>query len=358
MTNAIYFHTPGPIPMESFTTFGLNAKPRTDNPLGEFGTGLKYAVAVLLRVGGQMTIFVGGTEYDFYTSDKDFRGKEFKECRMRKRSRLAGFVPARWRSVALPYTTHLGKKWLPWQVFRELASNTYDEGGLVTDEEFNPWPGGTTIRVVCDKITEIYLDQTKVFMDNGGEAPLWENGAVEIYRGESQNLFYRGVRVYDLRNKSRFTYNFKKGMVNLTEDRSAGNVWDLQWKLASIIQNEIFDRLLLRDMMDKRDHATFEGEDLSFDYRPSGTSIEFLHTATSLGSGASRSASNFATVYRSKTSNQMPSLSLPTEQWSLVAQAVEADQALQETEVGRDILRKIYKLLGKAIYEEVGDIPF
>ena len=56
MTRAVAFRTPGLIPIEAFTSTGVNVKIH-DNPIGHFGTGLKYAVAVLLREAGASVPF-------------------------------------------------------------------------------------------------------------------------------------------------------------------------------------------------------------------------------------------------------------------------------------------------------------
>ena len=44
----VSFITPGQIDLENVFTFGISAK-ESDNPIGFFGTGLKFAIATLLR---------------------------------------------------------------------------------------------------------------------------------------------------------------------------------------------------------------------------------------------------------------------------------------------------------------------
>ena len=46
----IVFENPGEIDIRSISTFGVSVK-EGDNPIGFFGTGLKYAIVVLLRTG-------------------------------------------------------------------------------------------------------------------------------------------------------------------------------------------------------------------------------------------------------------------------------------------------------------------
>jgi len=77
--------TRGLLDIRAFTILGLHAKPKTDTPIGKFGSGLKYAVATLVRLGCRVQVFIGTTEYEFYTKQSDFRGAEFKQLMMRKR---------------------------------------------------------------------------------------------------------------------------------------------------------------------------------------------------------------------------------------------------------------------------------
>ena len=131
MTQCVVFTTPGLIPLEAFTTFGVNAKPNSTNPFGYFGTGLKYAIAVCLRNGCKVVLWRGDIKYTFYVSTKDFRGKDFDFVRMKKETRnFAGL----WASsyTQLPFTLELGKNWELWQAFRELETNTRDENGWTT----------------------------------------------------------------------------------------------------------------------------------------------------------------------------------------------------------------------------------
>jgi len=46
----IVFGNDGGLDLQAAMTFGVSAK-ETNNPFGQFGTGLKYAVAILLRTG-------------------------------------------------------------------------------------------------------------------------------------------------------------------------------------------------------------------------------------------------------------------------------------------------------------------
>lgn len=228
------FVTEGAIDLRAFTTFGFNAKPKSDNPIGFFGTGLKLSVAVIARLGCRVTVMVDGVQHEFYTKETDFRGKSFDVIRMRKRKSLM----ARWVYQEMPYTTELGKNWEPWQVYRELESNTRDEGGytVVVDDEDphgmsflnDDHRGKTVILIDQPEIVACHDERDTIFLDTG-DLEAHTNGRIEVYERESSFLFYRGMRVIALDKPSKFTYNITCEQ-RLTEDRTLYN-WNAFWEV-------------------------------------------------------------------------------------------------------------------------------
>jgi len=216
----LVFQNEGIVPLDAFTTFGMGAKPGSSNPIGKFGTGLKYAVATTLRLGGTFRLYRGFEEFEFYTRDEDFRGKTFAKVRMRRRTG----VLSKWRYEALPFTTELGKHWKPWMAFRELEENVCDENGtschIGTEGPlaFLPREGTTLICVDCPELDEAYADISNIFLDSE-KVPLFEDEQVRVFEGENNHIFYRGMRVTDTRKPTLYTYEMKH--VWLTEDRTS-----------------------------------------------------------------------------------------------------------------------------------------
>ena len=320
----LFFITPGDFPLDAFDTFGTNVKPSTDNPIGHFGTGLKYAVAIILRLGGSITLKTGNMEYGFYLEEKDFRGKTFQRVRLRSRKL---FPLTKWRSRRLPFTTELGKDWEPWQAFRELATNTLDENGWYGAMGLSGDALGadrSMLEVDCGPLFEAFKTNA-AFLDMPARPTVWSNPLVEIRRGESAYLYYRGIRVYDLRYVSRFTYNFLSG-VELSEDRTAKNIWMLLYRLREIIQEKIEDEGLLRELLRKRDYQTLEGEELSFDYE-GGKPTAFHRAALSIAPGGlSRSAGRYYEVARAWNAKKegFP-MTFEPHQWELIEEVLRAD---------------------------------
>lgn len=199
------FHNPGLIPIEAATVMGINVK-EGENPIGRFGTGLKYTIASLLRCGHKITIWRGLERYDFVRESRAVRGKDFDFIRMcgPDGDQILGF------------TTHLGAHWEMWQVFREIYSNCLDEAGELVMGAAEPADGRTTITVEGEAFADAARDRDLYFLT--GE-PLHKGALVNIHRGPSSGLFYRGILVAKLPKSAVFTYNVTAD-TRLTEDRT------------------------------------------------------------------------------------------------------------------------------------------
>lgn len=214
----IAFTNPGLIDLRAVRTFGLNAK-EGDSPIGFFGTGLKYAIAVLLRTGHSITLYRGLDKHVFSTRQIDSRGK--------------GFALAFMDEQELPFTLELGKAWQVWQAYRELHSNALDEKGSTHQcAAFMPTEGRTSIVVVGDEIEAAHAARDAIFLST---PPMHVCDGVQIHAGRSHHAYYRGIRVRDLKAPSLFTYNLTSLLGGLTEDRTLKSETDLDFYVASAI---------------------------------------------------------------------------------------------------------------------------
>ena len=206
----IIFRNAGTIDPKSITTFGVSSK---ENPgaIGFFGTGLKYALAILLRHGCDVTIYSGTKRMDFGTKREKVRVDEFSFVTM--------------NGKRLGFTTELGKTWEVWQAFRELYCNCLDEAGEAFEvaEEPKPAPGQTTIVVRGEAFRDVWATRSEIILST---EPILSNEAVQVHPGQSHFVYYRGVRAYRLGSPSMFTYNLQR-KVDLTEDRTIKYQWDI-----------------------------------------------------------------------------------------------------------------------------------
>lgn len=209
----VYFSNKGLIDLDVIRTMGVNVK-ENENPIGHFGTGLKFAIATLLRTGHKVDLYRGNEKISFGCVPKVIRGKPFAIVTM--------------NDEQLGFTNDLGKGWEVWQAYRELHSNCLDEMGKITNRPLEDMD--TVWAISGEQIEDCFNNRSQIFLM--GE-PSWMAGdGLEVYRGESKYLYYRGVRVYEIPKKTAFTYNFLMPMT-LTEDRTLASVYDANYKLST-----------------------------------------------------------------------------------------------------------------------------
>lgn len=203
----VIFENAGEIDVRSVTAFGVSAK--EPGSIGYFGTGLKYAIAILLRTGHKVTIHAGVKVLRFGTRKATIRGKVFEFVTLNNRR--------------TEFTTEVGKNWQVWQAFRELYCNAMDEKGQCCEVDSVPAPkaGHTTVIVEGSEITEAFLEKDDIILSS---KPIDKGVFVEVHPGPSRYVYYKGVRAYRLNAESLHTYNITKEM-DLTEDRTFNNSW-------------------------------------------------------------------------------------------------------------------------------------
>ena len=270
MTTSVHFITPGEIDLRALTMFGLSSK--SSDQIGRFGTGLKYATAIVCRLGGSITLQTSENTHTIQTAPGEFRGTSVDYIYL--------------DDQPLNITTNLGRDWEPWMAYREFYTNTLDEGGRVELSEVPELRDGEScISVKCDAIAAIYLDSALYFIDPE-EVPLYSSEVLDIYQGSADALYYRGIRVCQLPDNQRaqFRYNLKHG-VRLTEDRTSNDLWGMCYDIAKSLQRCDSPQILLKAL--HRD-STFES---TLTYRDiPDISATFLGTTAKLGIDAQASA--------------------------------------------------------------------
>lgn len=223
----LYFTNPGEIDIRGATIAGLSAK-QTDNPIGLFGTGLKYAIACVLRWGGEITIYSGTEAHKFSIEEIDFRGASFAQI-------LHNGAP-------IGITSDYGKHWEPWMVFRELYANARDEGGSVSKAHQAPRVGTTLIAVSCEELEAEYEHRDTIILPEGNAS-----GSVQILPGASSFIYYRGVRVG--KAEASYTYNVLEEQ-QLTEDRTLANSYAISVAIAFAL-GKLTDKDIIRRVLQK-----------------------------------------------------------------------------------------------------------
>lgn len=215
--NYVVFETPGLLDTRSLTLMGVSAKPNSDTPIGYFGTGLKLSVATLVRMGAELSIYIGSEKWTVVQKTADFRGTEITQLQLLNLTRksLWGGAPR----VDLPFSITYGRNWEPWMVFRELESNTRDENGITYSGPTDPGPlaafDATRIVVRHPDFEKAFQERDTIFLPGH----IATGSGIQVVAGSSKHLYRRGVRAYDTVKPCLQTYNFLDDLT-LTEDRT------------------------------------------------------------------------------------------------------------------------------------------
>ena len=226
MTSSITFCNPGEIDVRLITTLGVNVKD-CDSPIGYFGTGLKYAIAVALREAQEIVVWSGLQRIDFRVVPGEIRGKEFGFIEWQQEGAL--------HAHRMGFTTDLGKNWTLANAYRELHSNSLDESGREgTSDDIAPQEGYTTIIVTGDAFAAVHRARYDFLLDPL-RTKFASNGHVEVYAGECEHIFYRGIAACKLAKPAAFLYNILD-TCELTEDRTlSGGSYLCDYKIGEFL---------------------------------------------------------------------------------------------------------------------------
>jgi hypothetical protein len=314
----IIFQNHGLIDLRAITVMGINAKV-SKNPIGQFGTGLKYSIAVLLRSGCKISLFIGENEWTFTTQKDSFRSKEFDMVRVHG---------PQGQTMQLPFTLELGKHWEPWMAIRELESNCRDEGGTSwANADYQLSADITTIVISGTTADHEYSKLSNIFIKS--EA-LWKNDVLEVYPIENPEqqgwVYYRGVRCGTVAKPVAYRYNLLQAKT-LTEDRTFKYSWSATEDLAEL--RKCTNREIIRTIVDSRRKDTTEGD---INYTQYNLSDEFIDEVTTLGIRATHSA--WRAVRMAKGYSEYEEVEPDALQRAAIAKAQAFIRAMGETRIG------------------------
>lgn len=289
--NTVSFQNKGLIDEVSIRTFGVSAKDYED-PIGFFGTGLKYAIAILLRNRCSISIYREDEELVFTTETQVIRGKDFEIVCM--------------NGEQLGFTLELGKTWEMWQAFRELYCNTLDERGETFGNAIPLQDEHTTVVVTGAAFYHEYVNRNKIMLI--GQPQHVEN-YIEIHERASRAIHYQGVRVGAFDRPSIFTYNFLKN-VSLTEDRTVKDSAQINAQIRNSILNSDNRALIQKFLTAPKD--TYESTvDLNWYETPGKVFLEVLESIP-LKNILNNSVIALRTKHREKSSVPQPVAELTT----------------------------------------------
>jgi hypothetical protein len=216
----VVFDNAGEIDPRLISTFGVNVKDG-DDAIGFFGTGLKYALAILLRTGHRVTIQSGRETFVFSLQPTVIRGKSFDFVAM--------------NGAPLGFTAEVGKTWKLWMAYRELFCNCQDEHGEVYEVSRAPMPmaGKTRVIVEGEEFAEVRRNHGRYFIS---DEPIHRGKVGNIHRSPAHGIYYRGVLVGCVGRGEPLLYGYNfTSPLELTEDRTAKHGYQVMAKIAQMV---------------------------------------------------------------------------------------------------------------------------
>lgn len=212
MYKNIYFYNQGILSLMDLTTMGDSSKREDGNKIGKFDSGLKYAIAILLRNKVLFQIKSGNNIYEFDSEilKDEETGKEKEMIRVHQKNKNHNGTVIHRTSFAL----QLGHDWEFWMAFRELFSNCLDEKGNIfignITDDHSIVDSETVIEIRGNEKVQEIVDHWDSYFIND-KVPLEEQYGIKIYQNKHSNylkIYKNGILVYKDENcKSIFSYD-------------------------------------------------------------------------------------------------------------------------------------------------------
>lgn len=182
---------------------GGTTKSNDEYKIGQFGTGLKYTLAYLIRNNIDFHIFAGSHRIVIETETEEIKGEQFNIiCINGHRTSI---------------TDKMGLTWSAWMIIRELWCNALDEGGSVktVTEVLEPVENCTCFYIqITPEIKEVMDNWDRYFVHD--IEPIFSNNRIAIYPGgETLRLYKNGVLIKEEAEcKALFSYDLKSATIN------------------------------------------------------------------------------------------------------------------------------------------------
>ena len=250
----VHFLTPTIISRLDISSMGDSSKRGDESTLGQFDSGLKYAIALLLRNNVNMYIKTYDDDgllniYTFSTSVKKcpntHKQKELIDVNYIDYSDDTSGV------IETGFALQMGYNWSLWMSLRELYSNMLDEKGSICEEEDDFMISrGTVITLEFDELNDFFEVWKNKHLYINQEKPIYEvSSSVECLENNENYLriYKQNILVYEDKDRpSRFAWNIKFG--DIDERRILSNLYSVEQSIAYAIQdtnNEEFLRHII-----------------------------------------------------------------------------------------------------------------
>jgi hypothetical protein len=270
MKNYLMIQNPGVAPVEGYTLLGMSTTRDcgVEGAIGQFGSGAKHAINVLLRSGLKFWIYCGKARLDFYTKEEEVNDGLTSKMVSKVMCKMGGTST---KTIDCGWVLDFGA--LDWNdvamALRELVSNSIDrtireQGDFVVaidKGDLAVIPQTEDQRRARDGYTRVYVEMSAEVQRYYGELPKrflhFSDRPEQVHQGllpkADRNLgngltpmIYRcGVlvrEISDTKAQSLFDYNFKPHELSIDECRNSSE-YDTRAACARLVRHAQADNL-------------------------------------------------------------------------------------------------------------------
>jgi hypothetical protein len=166
----LYIINPGEAPVEALTILGITSTRYKSDDLyiGQFGSGAKHAIALLLRMGINPIIYCGLAKLEFFTTLTTVKDRDYRQVNYKISGKLGGKTVN--RTEKLSFVLDFGE--MEWteavMAFREFISNALDAAlNANRGTDFKCPHAGVSIGTCDESMMRATAGFTKVFIPIG-----------------------------------------------------------------------------------------------------------------------------------------------------------------------------------------------
>lgn len=220
----------GKIDVQAFSLIGASSKRNDDTKIGMYGSGNKYAISTLLRMGIEFYVFSGKEEIKFTTRDQKFRDQDFK------------VILINGNETSLT-TTMGGNDWdSAFAPIREIYSNAMDEdedAEIKEIEVLDPEEDYTKFYIEMNDEVKHFYNNIGLYFCQKNSRVLFANHLGAIYQNAESDakarIFRKGILASNTDSKSVFHYNFVD--IDINESRVIKYTWQIPDRIARLLKS-------------------------------------------------------------------------------------------------------------------------
>lgn len=261
MFNRLYFCNNGSISLLDIISMGDSSKRGDSSKHGTFDSGLKYAIALLLRNGLDIVIYDRKETYTFSTKEVT-EGHKTKEL-------ITVTTSSDNKEHVTGFAKNLGFNWELWMAFRELYSNMLDERGKMYLEDSNNNHSKFHDFDICVsvQVPQEILDEWSKYFISDSDRVVISNGSVTCFENSSGHLklYKNGILIFeDEDTPALYKYDYKHASID--ERRVLNKQGDFDYEVGRMISTTTDESFIVNMLTEVSNGNNYYEGGLNYSY--------------------------------------------------------------------------------------------